>query len=85
MSQIYVKANDDTQLQNLKAILEQNKFKVEYASGEWRFMPVLIDFSKRIVGNITSASMCHCMFNVAKKSLIDFKDFETILSLNKEN
>ena len=85
MSQIYVKANNDAQLEKLKGIFERNQFKVEYASGEWRFMPVLIDFSKRTATNITSATMCHCMFNVAKKPLIDFENFETILSLNKEN
>ncbi|MBQ3214194.1 MAG: hypothetical protein IJB10_04240 [Clostridia bacterium] len=85
MSQIYLKANKDSQLQKLKQLFKAKNFTVEFALGEWRFTPILIDFERMSVSNLTSATMCHCMFNIAKKPLIDFEEFETILSLNKEN
>ena len=84
MCQIYVKANTDAQLQKLKRIFVKKHFNVNYSCGEYRFMPILIDVKEKKVFNITSASICHCLFNEAKKSLIDYNDFETIF-IFKEN
>lgn len=82
MSQIYIKANNDSQLQNLKFLFKN--FKFCFASGEYRFMPILIDFKNKKIINITSASICNLLFNDARKPLIDFKDFKTILDFTKE-
>ena len=85
MSQIYVKANNDKHLQELRELLKNKKYDFKLASKEWRFMPIVIDTKLKTVRNITSATMCHCMFNIAKNPLINFNDFKTILSLTKEN
>ena len=84
MSQIYVKANNDKQLQNLKNLFKKKNFKICFASGEYRFMPLLIDFNSKRLINITSATICNLLFNDAKKPLIDYKDFKTILNFTKE-
>ena len=84
MSQIFISAKSDAELDELKGLLLKNNFKVEFAKGEWRFTPILVDFKSRLVRNITSATMCHCMFNLAKNPLISFCNFKNILNLTKE-
>lgn len=84
MSQIFVKAKTDEQLQKIKDVFEGKNFEVCYALDEWRFTPIAIDFEKKRVFNLTSATICYCMFVEGKKPLLDYCDFETILNF-KEN
>ena len=84
MSQIFVQARTDEELQKLKEVFEGKNFEVKYALDEWRFTPIAIDFGNKRVFNLTSATMCYCMFIEGKKPLLDYCDFETILNF-KEN